>query len=308
MLRSIAGWAAAPSCPFTMVRWFSLSVCERVIQTLCLMSLLTACGASPKPNAVSEAVTHRRIVSLAPNITELVYAAGAGQYLVGAVEYSDYPDAAKSVPRVGDALRVDMERLLSLKPDLILAWPSGTPPSVLDQVRSLGLPVKEIDAQRISEVGDALRLIGKLAGTSIVAEQVATQFESDMNNLRSQYAGRPRLSVFIQVNDQPLYTVNKHQIISEVVELCGGDNVFTDLDQLAPVIGAEAVIQRNPQVILSTDSHATALQTQWQAWPQLKAVREQHLYSVTPDNIARASPRLVDGTKEVCQLLDSARR
>ncbi|HEX2586414.1 MAG TPA: ABC transporter substrate-binding protein, partial [Steroidobacteraceae bacterium] len=206
-----------------------------------------------------------------------------------------------------DALRVDMERLLSLKPDLILVWPSGTPPSVLDQVRSLGLRVQEIDAHRIAEVGSALRLIGKLAGTDAVAEKVATQFENDMSALRAQYKGRSRLSVFIQVNDQPLYTVNKHQIISEVVELCGGDNIFADLDQLAPVIGAEAVIQRNPQVILSTDSHDVELQAQWHAWSQLRAVSQQHLYAVTPDNIARASPRLVNGTKEVCGVLDKAR-
>jgi len=277
------------------------------ILLLCLFSLSCACSPSSQPQSTQQQVAHHRIVALAPNLTELVYAAGAGSYLVGTVEYSDYPEAAKSIPRVGDALRVDMERLLSLKPDLILVWPSGTPPSVLDQVRSLGLPVKEIDAQRIAEVGGALRLIGKLAGTGTTAEMVATQFENDMSAVRTQYKNRSRLSVFIQVNDQPLYTVNKNQIISEVVELCGGDNVFADLDQLAPVIGTEAVIQRNPQVILSTDSHAMELQAQWHAWPQMQAVSKQHLYVVTPDSIARASPRLVNGAKEVCEVLDRAR-
>ena len=281
------------------------------ILLLVLLGLSGACSPSSQPPAAQQQqpqqkVAHR-IVALAPNLAELVYAAGAGQYLVGTVEYSDYPEAAKSIPRVGDALRIDMERLLALKPDLILAWPSGTPASVLDQVRSLGLPVKEIDAQRIAEVGGALRAIGKLAGTDVTAQKAAAQFENDMSNLRARYAGRTRLSVFIQVNDQPLYTVNKHQIISEVVELCGGDNVFADLDQLAPVIGVEAVIQRNPQVILSTDGHSSDLQTQWHAWPQLRAVHNHHLYTVTPDNIARASPRLVKGTEEVCEALDKAR-
>ena len=161
--------------------------------------------------------------------------------------------------------------------------------------------------QRIAEVSSALRLIGKLTGTEAVAEKTATQFENDMSNLRARYKDRSMLSVFIQVNDQPLYTVNKHQIISEVVELCGGENIFADLDQLAPVIGVEAVIQRNPQVILSTDSHAMELQAQWRAWPQMLAVSKQHLYAVTPDNIARASPRLVSGAREVCEMLDKAR-
>ncbi|MES1195460.1 MAG: cobalamin-binding protein [Steroidobacter sp.] len=274
---------------------------------LCAL-LVSACSPSSRqPNDQQTGQAAHRIVALAPNLAELVYAAGAGQYLVGTVDYADYPEAAKSVPHVGDALRVDMERLLALKPDLILIWPSGTPASVLEQVRSLGLPVQEIDAQRIDEVGQALRMIGKDAGTEAAAEQVATHFENAMNALREQYRHRARLSVFIQVNDQPLYTVNKNQIISEVVELCGGDNVFAGLNQLAPVIGIEAVIQNNPQVILSTDSHALDLASQWHSWPQLQAVREHHLYTVTPDNIARASPRLVKGTEEVCEALDRAR-
>lgn len=279
-----------------------------------LWMLIAGCGRVPhvqnhqQENQQASVHPARRIISLAPNITELVYAAGAGQYLVGTVDYSDYPEDAKSLPHVGDALRVDMERVLALKPDLILVWPSGNPASVLEQVKALHVPVREIDVQRIEQVGNALKLIGSLAGTESQAEKVAAQFDADMKALRERYAHRSHLSVFIQVNDQPLYTVNKNQIISEMVSLCGGDNIFADLNQLAPVIGVEAVIQKNPQAILSTDSHSIDLETQWHAWPQLQAVRDHHLYTVPPDNVVRASPRVVKGTEEVCEALDKARR
>lgn len=275
----------------------------------CLCILIAGCHRAPITQNQQQIIFHpaHRIISLAPSITELVYAAGAGEYLVGVGDYSDYPEAAKSLPHLGDALHVDLERLLALKPDLVLVWPSGTPARVLEQVRSLGLNVQSIDAQRITEVSQALLLVGKLAGTEVVAVPAAARFDSAMNELKERYAHRSKLSVFIQVSDQPLYTINKHQIISEVVELCGGDNVFADLNQLAPVIGVEAVIQKNPQVILSTDSHLIDLVTQWHAWPQLQAVHDHHLYAVPPDNITRAAPRLVKGAEEVCEALEKAR-
>lgn len=276
---------------------------------VCLCMLMTGCHRAAIGQYHEQGDVHHahRIISLAPNITELVYAAGAGRYLVGTVDYSDYPEAARSLPHVGDAWRVDMERILALKPDLILTWPSGTPASVLQQVKLLDIPVREIEVQRISEVGKALRLIGSLTGTESQAEQVASKFEADMNTLRERYAHRSRLSVFIQISDQPLYTVNNNQIISEVVDLCGGDNVFAGLNQLAPVVGVEAVIAKNPQIILSTDSHSMGLEKQWQSWSQLQAVKNHHLYTVAADDIVRASPRLVKGAEAVCEALDRAR-
>jgi len=236
-----------------------------------------------------------------------VYAAGAGQYLVATVNYGDYPQQAKSLPHVGDAFRVDLERLLALKPDLILVWPSGTPASVLEQVRSLGLRVEELEIQRMSEVGAALRRIGELAGTQSAAQQAAQQFSEGVSRLRQQYSQRKSLQVFIEVNRQPLYTVSKQQIISEVVELCGGRNVFAEIGRLAPQISIEAVLKVNPQVILSTDGSAAQLKQDWQAWPQLTAVRQQRIYAVSPDLVTRAAPRLLQGTEEVCRVLEEAR-
>lgn len=270
-------------------------------------STTSASPSSPLPEGEGRVrVPAHRIVALAPSITELVYAAGAGQYLVGTVNYGDYPQQAKSLPHVGDAFRVDLERLLALKPDLILVWPSGTP-NVLEQVRSLGLRVEEIEAQRMSEVGAALLRIGELAGTQTVAQQAAQQFSEGVTRLRQRYAQRKLLQVFIEVNRQPLYTVSKQQIISEVVELCGGRNVFAEIGQLAPQISIEAVLKVNPQVILSTDGSAAQIKQDWQAWPQLTAVKQQRIYAVSPDLVTRAAPRLLQGAEEVCRVLEAAR-
>lgn len=280
----------------------------------CTLSLLCAgCTRPAEPNAAassssSNSSAPHRIVALAPSITELVYAAGAGQYLVAKGAYSNYPPEAAAVPEVGDAFRVDFERLLALKPDLVLVWPSGTPATVLEQIRKLGLRVEDVEVQRIHEVSAALLHIGEVVGTQAAAQQAAQQFDADMAALRQRYADRKPLRVFIEVNRKPLYTVGKQQIISEMVELCGGMNVFADIGTLAPEIGVEAVLKTNPQVILSTDATGVQLQQEWRDWPQLEAVKHGHLYVVSPDLVTRAGPRLVQGTAEVCRVLDEARQ
>jgi iron complex transport system substrate-binding protein len=252
-------------------------------------------------------VPARRIVSLAPGLTELIYAVGAESFLVATVEYSDYPVAAKSIPRVGDAFRIDMERLLALKPDLVLAWTSGTPVTAIEQIKSLGMRVESLDVKHISEVSESLIKIGQMTGLQGNAKQVADTFEREMSALREQYQHRSPLSVFVEVNSRPLYTVNGQHVLSEVLNLCGGRNVFAELNQLAPIIGTESVLKANPDVILSVDGTLEELKQEWRQWPQLKAVKGQHLYAVSPDTATRATPRLLQGAKEVCQALDQAR-
>lgn len=248
-----------------------------------------------------------RIISLAPNLTELAYAAGAGGMLVGTVEYSDYPDAARGLPRVGDAWRVDPERVLALKPDLVLAWPSGTPVDTITRLESLGLRVVSIPTYRIADVATALRTIGKIAGTSAVAEASATDFEASVRRLRAEHAGAPVLSVFIEIDDEPLFTVNGRHVISEIVELCGGRNVFAELPQLAPPVSLEAVLARDPQVILSTDDTIADPLALWRRWTRIAAVRDGTIYSMSSDTLTRATPRLAHGAREVCSALDDAR-
>jgi iron complex transport system substrate-binding protein len=249
-----------------------------------------------------------RIVSLAPHLTEIAYAAGAGAALVGTVEYSDYPEAARSLPRVGDGWRVDLERVLALRPDVVLAWSSGTPRATIERLVAMRLRVVEVPTYRLEDVPAALRRVGELAGTRAAAEPAAAKFEADVRRLRQQHAGARPVAVFVQIDDEPLFTINGRHVISEVVELCGGRNVFVDLPQIAPQVDLEAVLARDPQVILSTDDTIADPRAQWLRWRQLAAVRHGTIYSMPSDTVARASPRLVEGVQAVCDALDDARR
>lgn len=254
----------------------------------------------------AEQVT-KRIITLAPNLTELAFTAGAGDLIVGAVEYSDFPPAAGSIPRIGDAFRVDFERVLALRPDVVLAWQSGTSAAMTDRLRELQVPVKMIATFRLDDIGAALRDIGRLAGTFTTADAAAKQFEQQIGALRAEYAGREVLSVFVEVSRQPLYTVNGQQIMSELVALCGGHNVFANLEKFAPQVSIEAVIAENPQVIISTDSSTGDAAAEWSRWRHIDAVKHGNVFTLPPDDLTRATTRLASGAKELCRVLDKAR-
>ncbi len=276
------------------------------MKRLVLAAALLGSAALQAPGA--RAATPLRIVSLAPNLTELAYAAGAGGALVGTVEYSDYPEAAQALPRVGDAWRVDVESVLALRPDVVLAWSSGTPERTTVRLASLGVRVVPIATFRLDDVPRALHAIGRLAGTEPMAAAAAARFESEIRQLRESHVGARRLSVFIEIDDEPLYTVNGHHVISEVVALCGGVNVFADLPQLAPPVALEAVLARDPAVILTTDDTIADPQALWRPWTRLAAVRSGAIYSMPSDTLTRATPRLAQGAREVCRALDEARK
>lgn len=301
--------AGAPGRALARLRWHA-RVC--VAMLLASWLLLGAREAATAESALDREqgpalAPVERIVSLAPNLTELAFSAGAGERVVGTVEYSDRPPAARRIPRVGDAFRVDFERVLALRPDAVLVWESGTPPQTIERLRSLGLPVVAITTHRIEDVAGAVRAIGQLAGTSAAAERAARQYEQQMRLLGERYRGRTPVRVFVQVNDRPLYTVNGRHIMSELVELCGGRNVFAQLDELAPAVSIEAVIAANPQVILATDYSAPDARKTWSKWRHLEAVRAGNVYTLPADDIARATLRLATGAAEICRTLDTAR-
>ena len=253
------------------------------------------------------AVAEQGIVSLAPSLTELAFSAGAGARLIGTVEFSDYPAAAKNIPRIGDAFRVDFERVLALHPDLVLAWEPGTPERVVTRLRELGLNVAIIKTYRLADIGAAVRRIGELTGLEATAQRAATQFERDIERLRAEYSGRAPLQVFLQVSSTPLYTVNGRQIMSEVLELCGGRNVFASLNQLAPEVGTEAVLAANPEVIIAVENNTDAT-AMWGRWQQVTAVRRGNLYTLPPDDLARPTTRLSSGAQQLCRTLERARQ
>jgi iron complex transport system substrate-binding protein len=258
--------------------------------------------------AAAESVPVHRIVSLAPNLTELTYSAGAGDRLVGADVYSDYPEEARKLPRIGDAFQVDYERLLALRPDLVLVWDTGTPETVIDRLGSLGLRTERVQTSRLEDIARAVERIGTLAGTEARAHTAASQFLREVAELREQIPKGEPLGVFYQISEKPLYTVNGSHLISEIIGLCGGRNVFADLTQLAPAVGLEAVLARNPEVIITADGAQGDPLGVWRHWPKLRAVELGNLYTVHADHVARATPRVVEGVREVCGALDQARR
>lgn len=251
----------------------------------------------------------RRIVSLAPSVTELVYAAGAGTHLVGVSSYSDWPAAARKLPRVGDAFRIDLERIAALRPDLVIGWASGTPPSERKALQRLGLTLMLVAPHRLDDVARAIRRIGHLAGTGAVAGRAAAAFLAERARLARTYSHRRAVSVFYELSDNPLYTVGGRQIISQVLELCGGRNVFAGLGKLAPVVTRASVLARKPQAILvgSYRGAHRALRA-WTRWPWLPAVRHGNLFVVPGGILGRATPRLLVGALAVCRDLERARR
>lgn len=298
------------SRPFCLLNGKRHGACSRTgarVGARASATLLVAAWVLGAPFTVSAAAKPPRILSLAPGLTELAFAAGAGGLLVGTVEYSDYPDAAKAVPRVGDAWRVDLERVLALRPDVVLAWPTGTPAATIAQLRQLGLHVVEVPTQRLADVPAALRQLGGLAGTGLAAAQAARAFEERVARQRATYATRAPLTVFIEIDDEPVYTVNGRHVISEIVELCGGRNVFAELPQLAPPIATEAVLAADPQVIVTTDDTIADPAALWRQWPRLRAVQAGTVYSLSSDLVTRASPRLAEGVEVTCRALDRAR-
>jgi iron complex transport system substrate-binding protein len=250
-----------------------------------------------------------RIVSLSPHITELLFAAGAGERVVGVDDLSDYPPAVAGIARVGEPAALDVEALLKLKPTLIVLWDSGTPARRKAELERLHLKLYVTEQRRLDDIGAALLEFGRLAGTETAAAAAAAGYRSELAQLRSQYAARPRLKVFYQVWDRPLYTLSGGHVVTEVLSLCGGDNVFADLTTLAPEIDKEAVLARDPDVILiGAEGAEGARQTaDWGVFANLRAVRLHHVYTVDPSLLGRMTPRILQGVRDVCGWLDSAR-
>ncbi len=251
----------------------------------------------------------QRIVSLAPHVTELLFSVGVGGRIVGVVEYSDYPPAAKALPRVGSYNAVDMERILALRPDLVIAWASGNPPALIGQLRSLGLTVFLSEPRSLEDVASNLERLGKLAGTQVTAQPVAAGFRKRLADLRTRYAGRAPVSVFYQVWRRPLTTVNGEHLISKVIRLCGGRNVFADLPALAPKLDIEAVLVADPSAIVAGvrvpgDSE---WRQGWLRWTQLRAVKNHHLIAIPADFLQRHTLRILDGAEQLCEALDEVR-
>jgi iron complex transport system substrate-binding protein len=251
--------------------------------------------------------SYERVVTLAPNLTELMFAIGAGEQLVGVSAWSDYPQQVLELPVVGDAFTVDQEQLVLLNPDLLLVWESGTPVHTVDELRKVGYRVESIRTRGLSDISSAMIRIGELTGRVSEAEAAAADFSRALKELRESHARNAPITVFYQVSARPLYTINREHYVSELIEICGGRNIFDDLNDLAPAISVEAVVDRNPEVMLASTDAGDDGFAEWQRWPAMSANMYGNLFLLPADEIARATPRLIVAGAALCLALQQAR-
>lgn len=251
----------------------------------------------------------KRLISLAPHITENIYSAGAGDLIVGVIEYSDYPIQAKALPTVGSAFGISIEQILALKPDLVIAWDSGNSQKTLDTLATFNIPIYYDDPKTLEDVAKSVNDIGLLTGRYEQSLSVTNAFIEGINHLEQTYASRAPVSVFYQIWNDPLMTLSGQHIVSDVMATCGGQNVFADLKLIAPQINIESVLLRNPDTIITSGegNQLPAELRQWQQWQNLTAVKNNHLFLMPPDILQRKSLRLLDAANILCQFLDKVR-
>ncbi len=250
----------------------------------------------------------KRIISLAPHITEQLYAIGAGEQLVGAVDYSNYPEGAKQLPRVGGYSRLDLETILSLRPDLIVGWSSGNDPRQLERLEQLGMTVYRSEPRELKDIAVSMQRLGILSGHKDKGAEQAKQFMQTLVRLAEINRGKQPLRVFYQIWNRPLMTINGEHLISDVIHLCGGENVFAKLETLTPTVSGEAVIAADPDLIVASGMAEERPEwlDEWRRWSRLKAVRNGQLYFIPPDLMQRATPRQLLGAEQLCTMIHRA--
>jgi len=252
----------------------------------------------------------RRIVSLAPNITESLFAIGAGQHIVATVNHSDYPEAALAIPRIGTYNKVNRESLVAMNPDLVIAWESGNGVDVINHLKALGLPVYVTEALTFEDIATNLRDFATLTGRGTEGESVAAAFVERYQSLRQRYVAAAPVTVFYQVWNQPLMTLNDDNLIADVIRLCGGVNIFATAGPPMPVVNTETVLRADPDVIIASGmgEERPDWVDQWSRWPSLRAAQNHQLYFIPPSLLQRHSTRILDGAALMCQYLDQARQ
>lgn len=244
----------------------------------------------------------RRIVSLAPHLTELLFEAGAGERVVGVVAYSDYPEQARRLPRIGDARALDLEAIAMLQPDLVVAWASGSPKGQVERLKRMGLPVFLNEPDRLEAIAFTIERLGILAGSERSSRLRAESFRLRLSELRRGTQGARRVRVFYQVWGQPLLTVNARHVIDDALGVCGADNVFAHLNVGTPRLDREAVLLADPDaIVIATSGDQGETHSAWRQWRSLRAVRNGHLSTVDPSLLHRHTSRILDGVAALCR-------
>jgi len=278
----------------------------RAVALACLCLVVGACSGEEATEPVNTPA--QRIVTFAPHLAEIIYVVGAADQLVGVSAWSDFPREVLDLPQVGDAFSVDQEQLSLLQPDLVLVWESGMPRHAIDELRKLGYRVESVRTRSLDDVAAAIRRVGELTGHHSAAARAADGFAQSFDALREEYRGASPIDVFFQVSARPLYTVNREHFISEIISICGGRNIFDDLQGFAPAVDVEAVVDRDPDVMLAGANLGDDAFADWARWPNLAANRYGNQFLLPDETIGRPSPRLTIAGRSVCIALDRARR
>ena len=262
-----------------------------------------------------------RIISLAPGATEMLFAAGAGDRLIATVNFSDEPAAAKRVPRIGDVTAVDMERLVALHPDVVVVWPGGGNPAQIEQIAQSGIPIYRQQVNRLADLAPSLRRLGALTSDAGVAEQAARTVSTELARIARDYGGGGRHpagipaaatpaagsppTVLLEVWNRPIYTVGGTHLMSDALTSCGFRNVFGDLKELGPIIDTEAVIARNPDIIVAAapPGEGASWLAEWRRFGSLSAVRAGRLIAFEDQGLSRLGPSVVIATEALCKAL-----
>ncbi len=262
-----------------------------------LLAFVLLCLALP-------AVAQLRVVSLAPSLSETMLDLGAGDLLVGVLDGGERPAALAGLPSVGRYGQLQAESLLSLEPDLVLLWPDSVGAAGREQLKKLSVPQLVVEPRDLAQLAQSFIEIGERVGRAEQGRHLAARFEAGLAQLRQRYRRDVPLKVFYQVWDQPLYTLGGKQVVSDALKVCGAENVFADLSLPAPQVGIEAVLQRDPSVILVSEPAQAGA---WKAWPQLGAVRKGQVWPVPDRGLERPSFQMLQATEKLCRLLDTAR-
>lgn len=259
---------------------------------------------------VASAEAEERIISLAPHITELLFSVGAGSEVVGVMNYSNYPEAAKSIPVIGSHDKLNYEQIISLQPTLAVGWEGGNSSDAMDRLRDLGIRVESHAPHTLEDVGESLRWIGEISGHNREGEAAAQNYFNRLEELREAHLPQSRLSVYYQIWHEPQMTVNGDHLITDVIQMCGGSNIFADAIPLVPKVSMESILQRNPEVIVMAGIPGEQPERieRWQRWTTLAAIQKGNLFEVHPDLLHRHSSRILDGAQALCSALDIAKK
>ena len=289
--------------------------CKRRLATLLVTMLFSTTAAydalaesalakSAANNIEAQTQPAQRIISLAPHITELLFAIGAGEQVIASDDASDYPAAAHALPKVANYRSLNTERILALSPDLIVAWGSAQS-QIVQPLVQLGIPVFFSAPATFADLSTELRQLGELTGHQAQAATVIKHYERELAELRLQYQDSSPLSVFYQIAEVPLMSANGSTWMSQAVTLCGGINIMADSIAPYPQVNAEQVLALNPDVIVAAEQ---AELSHWQQWPALTAVANGQLLTVDANLLHRFTPRSTQGIGMLCAQMDKVRQ